>query len=53
MKEWTAAREHVAELKKTDPKSAIKLSNEITEVRRRSLAGLLINYMLINDCNEK
>ncbi|XP_041347223.1 amyloid-beta precursor-like protein, partial [Gigantopelta aegis] len=31
MKEWTAAQEHVAELKKTDPKSAIKLSNEITE----------------------
>lgn len=31
MKEWTAARDHVTEVKKNDPKSADKLSKEITE----------------------
>lgn len=33
MKEWTAARDHVNEVRKTDDKMADKLSKEITEVR--------------------
>lgn len=32
MKEWTAARQHVEELKKTNPKGAEKLESEVTEV---------------------
>ncbi|KAK7105271.1 amyloid-beta precursor-like protein [Littorina saxatilis] len=31
MKEWTAARDHVNEVRKNDPKTAEKLSKEITE----------------------
>jgi hypothetical protein len=33
MKEWTAARDHVNDVRKTDPKTAEKLSKEITDVR--------------------
>lgn len=32
MKEWTAARDHVNEVRKTDPKTADKLSEEIRQV---------------------
>ncbi|XP_076457845.1 amyloid-beta precursor-like protein isoform X2 [Babylonia areolata] len=31
MKEWTAARDHVAEVRKNDPKTASKLSEEIAQ----------------------
>ena len=32
MKEWTAARDHVNEVRKNDARTAEKLSKEITEV---------------------
>ena len=36
MKEWTAARDHVNEVRKNDARTAEKLSKEITEVGTRS-----------------
>ena len=36
MKQWGEARQRVAEMKVIDPKGAVRLEQEVTEVSRRS-----------------